>query len=116
MRATNGSIHKNRRKKILKRAKGFRAGRSRLYRTAKDAVMKSDLWAYRDRRQKKRQFRRLWITRINAAVKQEGMSYSTFINGLNKANIKLNRKMLSAMALSNPDAFKKVVAEAKAAL
>jgi len=109
MRSVNGTIHKNRRKKILKRAKGFLGGRSRLYRTAKDAVMKSDLWAYRDRKQRKRQFRALWITRINAACRQEGISYSKFMGGLKKANIELNRKSLSELAIQNPESFKKIV-------
>ena len=116
MRAVNGTIHKNRRRKLLKRAKGFRGGRRRLYRTAKDAVMKSGQWAYRDRRVKKREFRSLWIVRINAAVRPEGLSYSRFINGLSKANIELNRKSLSELAINHPDAFREVVNQAKAAL
>lgn len=115
MRAVNGTIHKNRRKKILKRAKGFRGGRGRLYRTAKDAVMKSGQWAYRDRRVKKRDFRSLWITRINAACRAEGISYSRFMHGLKKLNIELNRKQLSELAIQNPEAFKKVVEQAKSA-
>ncbi|RME88637.1 MAG: 50S ribosomal protein L20 [Candidatus Hydrogenedentota bacterium] len=115
MRAVNGTIHKNRRKKILKRAKGFLGGRGRLYRTAKDAVMKSGQWAYRDRRVKKRDFRRLWITRINAACRQEGISYSKFMHGLNKNNVKINRKQLSELAIHNPEAFKKLVELSKSA-
>ncbi len=116
MRAVNGTIRKNRRIKLLKRAKGFRAGRGVLFRTAKDSVMKAGLNAFRDRRLKKRDFRSLWIVRLNAAVRPEGLSYSRFINGLKKANIDLNRKVLSEMAIHNPDAFKQVVAKAKAAL
>lgn len=113
MRATNGTIHKNRRKKILKRTKGFRAGRRRLYRTAKDAAMKADMWAFRDRKQRKRDFRALWIARINAACREEGISYSKFMAGVLKAKIGLNRKSLSEMALNDPAAFKEVVKLAK---
>lgn len=113
MRSVNGTIHKNRRKKVLKRAKGFMGGRSRLYRTAKDAIMKSGQWAYRDRRVKKREFRALWITRINAAVRKEGISYSQFINGLTKAKVELNRKSLSEMAIHQPEVFQEIVAIAK---
>jgi len=115
MRATNGTIHKNRRKKILKRTKGFRAGRRRLYRTAKDAALKADMWAFRDRKQRKRHFRVLWIARINAACREEGMSYSRFIAGVIKAKIGLNRKSLSEMSVLDPAAFKEVVKMAKAA-
>ena len=113
MRVVNGTIHKNRRKKILKQVKGFRAGRRRLYRTAKDALMKSKLWAYRDRRQKKRQFRRVWIARINAACRQEGISYSRFIYGLNQTNVNLNRKILSELAILKPEVFKQLVQNVK---
>lgn len=116
MRSVNGTIHKNRRKKVLKRAKGFRGGRRRLYRTAKDAVMKSDQWAYRDRKQKKRHFRSLWIMRINAACRQHEISYSKFINGLIKAHIEIDRKNLSELAINHPEAFKAVVERAKATL
>ncbi|MBS0617746.1 MAG: 50S ribosomal protein L20 [Spirochaetes bacterium] len=115
MRATNGTIHKNRRKKILKRTKGFRAGRRRLYRTAKDAALKADMWAFRDRKQRKRHFRILWIARINAACRVEGISYSKFMAGVIKAKIDLNRKSLSEMAIQDPTAFKEVVRLAKAA-
>ena len=116
MRSVNGTIHKNRRKKVLKRAKGFRGGRRRLYRTAKDAVMKSDQWAYRDRKQKKRHFRSLWIMRINAACRQHEISYSKFIHGLVKAHIEIDRKNLSELAINHPEAFKAVVERAKATL
>jgi large subunit ribosomal protein L20 len=115
MRSTNGTVHKNRRKKILKRTKGFRAGRRRLYRTAKDAALKADMWAFRDRKQRKRDFRALWIARINAACREEGISYSRFMAGVRKAKVGLNRKSLSEMALNDPAAFKEVVRIAKAA-
>ncbi len=115
MRATNGTIHKNRRKKILTRTKGFRAGRRRLYRTAKDAAMKADMWAFRDRKQRKRHFRVLWIARINAACRIEGTSYSKFMAGVIKANIGLNRKSLSELAIKDPATFKEVVKQALAA-
>ncbi|MDH5717069.1 MAG: 50S ribosomal protein L20 [Spirochaetia bacterium] len=116
MRAVNGTIRKNRRKKILKRAKGFRGGRRKLFRTAKDAIMKSDVWAYRDRKQKKRNFRSLWIVRINAACREEGISYSKFIDAINKSEITLNRKSLSEIAIRQPEAFKEIVKKAKAVL
>ncbi len=109
MRAVNGTIHKNRRKKILKQAKGFRGGRSKLYRTAKNAIMKAGQWAYRDRRQKRRFFRKLWITRINAACREENVNYSKFIYALKKSNIELDRKSLSEIAFSNPVAFKQII-------
>lgn len=115
MRSVNGTIRKNRRIKLLKRAKGFRAGRGVLFRTAKDAVMKAGLNAFRDRKLKKRDFRTLWIARINAAVRPEGISYSVFMNGLSKANVQINRKILSEIAIHNPEAFRKVVEVAKAA-
>jgi len=115
MRSTNGTIHKNRRKKILKRTKGFRAGRRRLYRTAKDAAMKADMWAFRDRKQRKRHFRILWIARINAACREEGISYSKFMAGVIKAKVALNRKSLSELAINDPAAFKEVIKIAKAA-
>jgi len=116
MRTVNGTIHKNRRKKILKRAKGFHQGRSKLYRTAKDAVMKSDQWAYRDRKQRKRHFRALWISRINAACRLENLSYSRFMSGINKANIEINRKSLSELAIHQKEAFKEIVKIVKSQL
>lgn len=109
MRSVNGTIHKKRRDKVLKRAKGFRAGRKRLYRTAKDAIMKADQWAYRDRRQKKRDFRALWIARISAACGEHGISYSKFMGGLKKSNVVLNRKSISELAIHNPKSFEKLV-------
>jgi large subunit ribosomal protein L20 len=116
MRATNGTVHKKRRAKVLARAKGFKAGRRRLYRTAKDAIIKSDLWAYRDRKRRKREFRRLWITRVGAACRSQDISYSQFIFGLKKSSIDLNRKQLSELAINEPQAFEAVVAQVKKSL
>ncbi len=107
---------RKRRKKILKLAKGYYGAKSKLFKTAKEAVMKSGQYAYIGRRQKKRDFRRLWITRISAAAKMNGMNYSTFMNGLKKAGITLNRKMLAELAVSEKDAFAALVEKAKAAL
>lgn len=115
-RAVDGSRRKNRRKKILKDAKGFWGRRSKLFRTAKDAVAKSQSYAYRDRKTKKRDFRSLWITRISAATKSHGMNYSQFIHGLNKAEIAMNRKALSNLAIEDPKAFETLVDKAKSAL
>ncbi len=102
-----------RRKKILKLAKGYRGAKSKLYRTANQAVMKSLSYAYRDRKAKKREFRQLWIARINAAARMNGMSYSQFMNGLKKNNININRKMLSEIAVSDPAAFTQLVEKVK---
>lgn len=102
-------------KKVLKLAKGFRGGESRIYRTANQAVMRSMQNAYIGRKRRKRDFRRLWIARISAAAKLNGMNYSTFMNGLKKANIEINRKMLSEIAIADPAAFAKLVETAKAA-
>ncbi|BFN37142.1 MAG: large subunit ribosomal protein [Candidatus Marinimicrobia bacterium] len=114
MPRANSSVPRHRRhKKILKMAKGYWGARSRLYRTAKEAVERGWLYAYRDRRRKKRDFRRLWITRINAAVRQYDMSYSVFIHKLQENNIKLNRKQLSEMAIREPQSFKKLVESLK---
>ncbi len=112
-RAVDGTRRKDRRNKILKQAKGYWGRRSKLHRTAKDAVAKSLQYAYRDRRTRKRDFRRLWVTRISAACRAEGMSYSRFIEGLNKADIQVNRKALSNMAIEDPAAFKQLVDTAK---
>ena len=114
-RAIDGSKRKNRRAKILKMTKGFTGRRSTNYKAAKDAMVKALTHAYVDRRDKKGDMRTLWITRINAAVREEGLSYSKFISGLTKANITLNRKMLSEMAIKDPASFKKLVDAAKAA-
>ena len=102
-------------KKVLKLAKGFRGGESRIYRTANQAVMRSMQNAYIGRKRRKRDFRRLWITRISAAAKMNGMNYSTFMNGLKKANIEINRKKLSEIAIADPAAFAKLVETAKSA-
>ena len=98
-----------RHKKILKLAKGYRGAKSKLYKTANQAVMKSLAYAYRDRKAKKREFRQLWIARINAATRANGMSYSKFMYGLKLGDIEINRKMLSEIAVSDPEAFKKLV-------
>lgn len=108
-RATNNVASRRRRKKILHAAKGYRLGKSRLFKTAKDQVQKSWLYAYRDRRVKKRTFRQLWIARINAACRQYGMSYSVFIKKLSDKKIDLNRKVLADLAVKNPTAFEKLI-------
>ena len=115
-RVKGAMMTRKRRNKTLKLAKGYYGGKSKLFRTAKEAVMKSGNYAYIGRKQKKRDFRRLWITRISAACKQNGMNYSTFINGLKKAGIDLNRKMLSEIAISDPAAFTALTEQAKDAL
>jgi large subunit ribosomal protein L20 len=115
-RAVDGSKRKNHRKKILKLAKGYWGRRHSNYKTAKDAVTKGLFYAYRDRKDRKGDFRRLWIIRINAACRQEGLSYSRLVAGLNKAGITLNRKALASLAVEDSPAFKAVVAQAKAAL
>lgn len=107
---------RKRRKKILKLSKGYFGAKSKLFRTANEAVMKSLRYAYIGRKHKKRDFRRLWITRISAATQANGMNYSTFMNGLKKAGVELNRKMLSEMAINDPKSFEALVATAKAAL
>lgn len=107
---------RKRRKKILKLAKGYWGSKSKHFKMAKQAVMKSGNYAYIGRKQRKRDFRRLWITRISAACKMNGMNYSTFMNGLKKANVTLNRKMLSEIAISDEAAFTALVEKAKAAL
>ena len=115
-RVKGSTIHRARRKKVMKLAKGYFGSKHRLYKTAKEQVMNSLSYAYRDRRQKKRDFRKLWITRINAACRENEISYSKFINGLSKAGIVVNRKMLSEIAIDNPKAFAELVAAAKAGL
>lgn len=105
-----------RHKKILKLAKGYRGRRKNVFRIAKEAVMKAGQYAYRDRRQKKRQFRVLWIARINAAVREHGLSYSNFMNGIKKAGIELDRKVLSHLAVLDKAAFEKIVEKARASL
>jgi large subunit ribosomal protein L20 len=108
-RVKRGNVARKRRKKILKLAKGFRGSHSKLFRTANQQVMKALRNAYRDRRKKKRDFRRLWITRINAAARIHGISYSQLINKLDQANIALNRKVLAQLAMQDAEAFQKVV-------
>ncbi len=114
-RVTRGFKARRRRNRVLKRAKGFRGGRSRLYRTATEAVDRALVYAYRDRRTKKRDFRRLWIARINAGTRMNDMSYSRFIGGLKKAGVELDRKILANMAILDVAAFAKLVTIAKEA-
>jgi large subunit ribosomal protein L20 len=109
MRVKRGYKARRRRKKVLKLAKGFRGGRSKLYRTAADAVDKALMYAYRDRRVRKRDFRRLWIIRINAAVRMNNLTYGKFIHGLKRANIALDRKVLAELAISDPAGFTRIV-------
>ena len=115
-RVKGGTISRARHKKVLDQAKGYFGSKHRLYRTANEQVMHSGKYAFRDRKQKKRDFRKLWITRINAACRQNDISYSKFINGLTKAEIEINRKMLSEIAIDNPAAFTQLVNTAKDAL
>ena len=115
-RVKGALMTRKRRKKIIMLAKGYYGAKSKLFRTAKEAVMKSGQYAYIGRRQKKRDFRRLWITRISAAAKINGMNYSTFMNGMKKAGITLNRKMLAELAVSDAAAFAGLAEKAKAAL
>ena len=115
-RVKGAMMTRKRRKKILKLAKGYFGAKSKLFRTANEAVMKSLTYAYIGRKQKKRDFRSLWITRISAACAQNGINYSRFINGLKKANITLNSKVLAELAVSDPAAFTSLVEKAKAAL
>ncbi len=116
MRVKTGVVRRRRHKKLLKQAKGFYSGRRKHFRKAKEQLERSLVYAYRDRRQKKRDFRRLWIIRINAACRLNDISYSRFINGLKKANIELDRKILADLAMNDAPAFAKVVEAAKAAL
>ena len=110
MPRANSSVPRHRRhRKIVKQAKGYYGARSRTFKSAKDAVVKAGLYAYRDRRQRKRQFRRLWITRINAACRLNGTTYSAFINGLKLKGIELDRKILADMAINDPQSFKKLI-------
>jgi large subunit ribosomal protein L20 len=115
-RAIDGTRRRSRRSKILRHAKGYWGRRSNLFRTAKDAVAKSLANAYRDRRNKKRDFRSLWITRISAAARQNGLTYATLMHGLKEANIQINRKALSNLAIEDPDAFKALVDTVKTKL
>ena len=115
-RVKGGVVSRKRRKRILKLAKGYYGAKHILFRTAKEQVMNSYYYAYRDRRQKKRDFRKLWITRINAAARMNGLSYSQLMHGLKLAEIDINRKMLSEMAISDPEGFASLVETAKAKL
>ncbi len=116
MRVKTGVVRRRRHKKLLKQARGFFSGRRKHFRKAKEQLERSLVYAYRDRRQKKRDFRRLWIVRINAACRLNDISYSRFINGLKKANIELDRKILADLAMNDASAFTKVVEAAKTAL
>jgi len=116
MRVRTGTVRRRRHKKLLKLARGFYSGRRKHFRKAKEQLERSLVYAYRDRKRKKRDFRRLWITRINAACRLNGISYSKFIYALNKANINLDRKILADLAYSDAKAFAKIVENAKAAL
>lgn len=115
-RATNAPASRARRKRVIDASKGYRGRRSKLFRYAKDAQMKGKYWAYRDRKTRKRNFRALWITRLNAAVRTEGLTYSRFIEGLKEANIAIDRKVLSDIAIKDEAVFKQIAARAKAAL
>ncbi len=115
-RVKGGNIHRKRRAKVMKLAKGYFGSKHRLYKTAKEQLMHSGQYAFRDRKQKKRDFRKLWITRINAACRMNDISYSKFIDGLAKAGVEVNRKMLSEIAIENEEAFKKLVETAKKGL
>lgn len=115
-RATNSPASRARRKRVLLRAKGFRGFRSKLFRYAKDAVRKAQTYEYRDRKRRKGQFRRLWTQRINAAVRNEGITYSRFIEGLKASGIETDRKILADLAVIDAAAFSAIVAQAKAAL
>ena len=112
-RVKNGAVTKARHKKVLKQAKGYFGSKHRLYKTAKEQLMHSGQYAFRDRKQKKRDFRKLWITRINAACRENEISYSRFIEGLAKAGVEINRKMLSEIAINDPKAFSELVKVAK---
>ena len=113
MRSTNGPASRRGKKRVLKRAKGFVGGRRKLYRTAMETVMRAEAYAFRDRRARKREFRKLWILRINAACRQRGVNYSRFISALDKAGVAIDRKELAEMAVSDPAAFDKLAQMAK---
>ena len=115
-RVKRSVVARARHKKVLKQAKGYRGARSRVYRVAKQAVIKAGQYAYRDRRQRKRDFRALWIVRINAAAREFGLTYSQFMNGLRKAAIEIDRKVLAELAVNQKEAFAAIVEQSKAAL
>ena len=116
MRTTKGAARNRAKKRLFKRAKGYRGGRGRLLRTVKETLLRSGQYAYRDRKVRKRNFRRLWITRINAACQMRDIRYSQLINGLKQAGIELDRKSLAEIAVCDPNGFDSIVAEAKQAL
>lgn len=116
MRSMKGAARAQAKKRLFRKVKGYRGGRGGLLRTAKESLVRAGAFAFRDRRNRKREFRRLWIIRINAAVRERGLSYSDFINGLNKGGIELDRKMLAEMAVADPAGFDAVVAQVKEAL
>jgi large subunit ribosomal protein L20 len=116
MKTSKGAARGKAKRRLFKKVKGFVGGRGSLLRTAKETLIRAQVYAFRDRRVRKRDFRKLWIIRINAAVRERGMRYSVFIHGLNKANIELDRKTLSQLAIHDPGAFDQIVEQAKAAL
>jgi large subunit ribosomal protein L20 len=116
MRSMKGAARTQAKKRLFRKVKGYRGGRGGLYRTAKETLVRAGVYAFRDRRARKRDFRSLWIIRINAAVRERGLRYSEFINGLTKAGLTLDRKTLSEMAIADPAGFDAVVAQVKAAL
>jgi large subunit ribosomal protein L20 len=116
MRTTIGAARRRKKNRIFQKAKGYTGGRRRLLRTVKENLMRAEAFAFRDRRSRKREFRKLWIIRINAACRERGIKYSEFIGGLNKAQIELDRKTLSEMAIHDPAGFDAVVEKAKAAI
>jgi large subunit ribosomal protein L20 len=116
MRTTNGVARRRKKNRLFQKAKGYTGGRGRLLRSVKETVIRAEAFAFRDRRARKREFRKLWIIRINAAVRERGMRYSEFINGLLRAGIELDRKSLSEIAIADSAAFDAIVAKAKAAL
>ena len=116
MRTTKGAARRKATRRLFKRAKGYRGGRSKLLRTVKETVLRAGAYAYRDRRTRKREFRKLWIIRLNAAARERGLRYAEFIFGLKKAGIELDRKTLSEMAINDPEGFDAVVSQVKDAL
>jgi large subunit ribosomal protein L20 len=116
MRTTIGAARRRKKNRLYQKAKGYRGGRRRLLRTVKETLMRAEAFAFRDRRTRKREFRKLWIIRINAACRERGLKYSEFINGLHKAQIELDRKSLSELAIHDPAAFDAIVEKAKAAV
>ena len=116
MRTTKGAARNKAKRRLFRKAKGYVGGRNHLLRSVKETLIRSEAFAFRDRRARKRDFRRLWITRISAAARERGISYSEFVHGLDKANIALNRKMLSEIAVHDPAGFDRVVEEVKQAL